>query len=57
MNFLVGLFILIAILGALSGGKSFGGTILRGTGCLFKIMLLIMLVIIVILLVVGSSTN
>ena len=34
MEALVGLFIIIVIIGALVGGKSFGGTIARGIGCL-----------------------
>ena len=34
MELLVGLFILVVILGALFGGKSFGGTIRTGCGVL-----------------------
>lgn len=34
MELLVGLFIVIVILGALVGGRSFGGTIVKGLGCL-----------------------
>ena len=34
----VGLFVIIVILGALAGGRSFGGTISKGVGCLFIII-------------------
>ena len=39
MTFWVGLFVVIVILGALAGGKSFGETISSGIGCLFWIAL------------------
>lgn len=38
MEFWVGLFVVIVILGALAGGKSFGGTISKGIGCLLIII-------------------
>ena len=34
----VGLFVIIVILGALAGGRSFGGTVSKGVGCLFIII-------------------
>lgn len=43
MEFLVGLLIIIIILGALAGGKSFGGTVSKGMGCLAIIMFIILL--------------
>ena len=39
MEFWIGLFVVIVILGALAGGKSFGGTIAKGVGCLIQIFL------------------
>lgn len=39
MEFLVGLFIVVVVLGALAGGRSFGGTIVNGIGCLFVIII------------------
>jgi hypothetical protein len=39
VEFLVGLLVVIIILGALAGGQSFGGTISKGIGCLFVIIL------------------
>ena len=44
MELIVGLFIVVVILGALFGGKSFGGTI--RTGCGILILLAILLVVI-----------
>ena len=43
MEFLVGAFIVIVVLGALAGGQSFGGTISKGIGCLFLILFLLIL--------------
>lgn len=40
MVFIIGFFILVVILGALSGGKSFGETISGGLGCLVMIVVL-----------------
>jgi hypothetical protein len=39
IGLLIGLFIVIAILGALAGGKSFGETLKRGFGSLLKVIL------------------
>jgi hypothetical protein len=39
VEFWIGLFVVIVIFGALAGGKSFGGTISKGVGCLFQIIL------------------
>jgi hypothetical protein len=38
VEFWVGLFVIIVIFGALAGGRSFGGTISKGVGCLFIII-------------------
>jgi hypothetical protein len=40
MDFWVGLFLVVVILGALAGGKSFGGTISKGIGCLFWVAII-----------------
>jgi uncharacterized protein YgiM (DUF1202 family) len=37
MGFLVGIFVIVVILGALFGARSFGGTVKRGCGILFLI--------------------
>ncbi|MBT5891358.1 MAG: hypothetical protein HOH24_06810 [Chromatiales bacterium] len=37
MEFWVGFFVVVVILGALAGGESFGSTISKGVGCLFLI--------------------
>ena len=39
MEFWIGLFVVIVILGALAGGESFGGTISKGVGCLFIVII------------------
>ena len=41
MDLLVVLFIVIAILGAIAGGKTFGETLNKGCGCLLSIIVLI----------------
>lgn len=39
MEFLFGIFLIVLFLGALAGGKSFGGTIRTGCGCLILIVI------------------
>ena len=45
MEFWIGLFVVIVILGALAGGQSFGGTISKGVGCLFIIIVGIIILV------------
>lgn len=45
MEFWVGLFVIIVIFGALAGGRSFGGTISKGVGCLFIIIVGIVILV------------
>ena len=45
MDFWIGLFVVIVILGALAGGQSFGGTISKGVGCLFIIIVGIIILV------------
>lgn len=56
MGFWIGLFVVIVILGALAGGKSFGGTISSGVKCLFHIIFYIILAIFV-LAALGVSAS
>jgi hypothetical protein len=45
VEFWVGLFVIIVIFGALAGGRSFGGTISKGVGCLFIIIVGIVILV------------
>lgn len=38
---LIGIFVLVVIFGALAGGKSFGGTVRKGCGCLSILLILV----------------
>jgi hypothetical protein len=48
MELVVGLFILIVILGALAGAKSFGGTIRAGCGCLLTLAVFAIAIVMVV---------
>jgi len=52
MEFWIGLFLVIVVLGALAGGKSFGETISKGIGCL----IVIVIGIIALLILASEST-
>lgn len=54
MEFWVGLFVIIVILGALAGGRSFGGTISKGVGCLL-IFISIIIVILILIALAGAG--
>ena len=56
MGFWVGLFIIIAILGALNGGNSFGDTISKGIGCLLNLVVIGALILFVLALF-GSASS
>ena len=43
MEFWIGLFVVIVVLGAIAGGKSFGETISNGVGCLIIIIICIII--------------
>ena len=43
--FWIGLFIVIVILGAIAGGKSFGETIANGIGCIVIIFIALVLLV------------
>jgi hypothetical protein len=45
VEFWVGLFVIIVVFGALAGGRSFGGTISKGVGCLFIIIVGIVILV------------